>query len=660
MKRIFYTAILLCLTALCGVGCQENKESSPTHPAEEALRLEILASGLTSVEFRVTPQSEQMTYVAMISPKSIFDEFESDEAFIRDDIAWFEFSAQQEEMSLEEYLEEHLHRGILRDTAEDLDPGTTYYLYAYGLSPWCQVQTDLYKVAFTTQNVEQIDLALEIQVENIDYTTADVTVTPDSKRATYFVNVMSEAEYADWGGNEEGLVAHLNALRNYYLGQGATAEQIIANLAFVGEQTYHAEKLSAGTKYIAYALGVNEGFFANSPAQEVRFTTSLAAQSDMTFQVEINEVDYGRVQAMITPSNEQEQYICSVQMAESLDWYESESEFMEFLLMDLKYWFGGVEDSLHQGPYALDFTGLVPQTDYVIVCFGYDGAPTTSLFTTPFTTTEATGNPADLIIDLKAEELTHNSVRILATPSVGAWYFISYAEATTFQTLTSTLGSTNAAILQLANKDIDYGADYFGMSRANYLLELSGSLGVTSIVFNQLTPQTDYVAYAVAVDTETGLLAAERGFSIPFTTLERIYSEARVTFHFGNYYDGTQLAELYPEQFHQCKGSAVLPYTIEVNEATCTWYTGFFQGDYTEWGCTDDDIYDELITYGYKWDSELVSLNRESGVAILPYDRAYSFLGIAQDAAEAYGYGTLQVVTLTREGVSPAEEFYNK
>ena len=87
------------------------------------------------------------------------------------------------------------------------------------------------------------------------------------------------------------------------------------------------------------------------------------------------------------------------------------------------------------------------------------------------------------------------------------------------------------------------------------------------------------------------------------------------------------------------------------------WYTGFYDGDYTEWGCTDDDIYAELITYGYEWDSDLVSLNRESGVAVLQYDAAYTFLGIAEDYDGDFGAGTLEVVTLSKEGVSPAQEF---
>ena len=104
-------------------------------------------------------------------------------------------------------------------------------------------------------------------------------------------------------------------------------------------------------------------------------------------------------------------------------------------------------------------------------------------------------------------------------------------------------------------------------------------------------------------------------------------------------------------------GYVVMPYGVVPNDDAMNWYTGFFDGDYASWDCTDEDIYAELITYGYEWDSNLVSLNRESGVAVLQYDAPFTFLGIAEDYDGNFGLGTLEVVTLSRGGTSPAQEF---
>jgi hypothetical protein len=241
---------------------------------------------------------------------------------------------------------------------------------------------------------------------------------------------------------------------------------------------------------------------------------------------------------------------------------------------------------------------------------------------------------------------------------VGAYYFLSYISKDEYDFWVEDAGSSDAALIAYANIEIDYGAYFFDCTRAQYLLDMGAVVGGYKMMVNQLQPSTDYLAYAVAVDIESGEIASSRAFvSDVFRTLDKVVSDASVEFVFGNYYDGTELANLDPANFLNCKGYAVLPYKVVPTDSAMDWYTGFYNGDYTEWGCTDDDIYGELITWGYECGSEYASLNRESGVAVLTYDEAFTFLGIAQDADGNFGAGTLEVVTLSREGASPAQEF---
>ena len=436
---------------------------------------------------------------------------------------------------------------------------------------------------------------------------------------------------------------------------------MIANLCFVGEKSLTVDDLKAGTKHYAYAIGVDNDFLPNTEAFVVEFETPTADSSALTFEVDFTNFYYDHVDGIVTPSNNDETYICSIQTAESLTWYDSEEEFMQTLLDDLEWWYGGVETALRTGATDLStFGGLYPETEYVVVCFGYDETPTTELFTFPFTTTEASGNPADLTVEfaIDYEQLSHNTVYVTATPSVGAHYFMSYISTFDLEYYIEEYGSQDAALIAFANEEIDYGAEFFFCSRAEYLADMGANLGTYTMMFNQLNPATEYIIYAVAVDISSGDIASNRvSVSEAFTTLDKVVSTAAVEFEFGNYYDGTALADLDPERFLNCKGYVVLPYYVKPNVDAMNWYTGFYDGDYTEWGCTDEDIYAELITYGYEWDSDLVSLNRESGVAVLQYDAAYTFLGIAEDYDGNFGAGTMNVVTLSREGVSPAQEF---
>lgn len=660
MKKILFNGLLLLLaTAL--VGCKETPDVPPTpiDPVDQPdFVIEVNSITDTSVEFTITPEDEEMTYIAMMTTKEYFDEFEDDEAYINDDLSWLDNAAYEAGVDLSEYLEDVLKKGVISDTQDMLDPETEYVVYAFGLSNNGIVTTSLYKQTFTTLSTEFTELNFEIEVTDIGYDTATVTVTPDNDKAIYFVNVFSLEDYQNYGGDESAFVAHINKLRNYYYGLGATADQMVANLGYVGTKSLSVEDLKAGTKYMAYAIGIDERFVANSVATVVEFETIAAETADLTFEVDITKIDYDHIEGSVTPSNNNDTYICSVQYASSLEWSESEEAFVESIVDDITTW-DDIESALKQGPMSLNsISGLQPNTDYIVVCFGYNGAPTTAPHITHFTTTDATGNPDDLVVTFEVSDITHNSAYVTTTPSVGTYYFTFYTEAENFDLLVDEYDTVDACVAYLANSEIDYGAEWFECSRAEYLYDLGASLGKERNFYNQLEPITEYVAYAIAVDLQTGELASERGFvSEPFRTLEKIVSDASVSIELGNYYDGSALAELDPARFLSCKGYAVLPYTVKANDSAAAWYTGFYDGDFTEWGCTDDDIYAELITYGWEWGSEYVSENRESGIAVLSYDAPYTFLGIAKDSEESYGPGFITVVTLTPDGVSPAEEF---
>ncbi len=658
MKKILFNGLLLA-TAL--VGCKETPDVPPTpiEPVDQPdFVIEVKSVTDTSVEFTITPEDEEMTYIAMMTTREYFDEFEDDEAYINDDLSWLDNAAYEAGVDLSEYLEDVLKKGAISDTQDMLDPETEYVVYAFGLSNNGIVTTSLYKQTFTTLSTEFTELNFEIEVTDIGYDTATVTVTPDNDKAIYFVNVFSLEDYQNYGGDESAFVAHINKLRNYYYGLGATADQMVANLGYVGTKSLSVEDLKAGTKYMAYAIGIDERFVANSVATVVEFETIAAETVDLTFEVDITKIDYDHIEGSVTPSNNNDTYICSVQYASSLEWSESEEAFVESIVDDITTW-DDIESALKQGPMSLNsISGLQPNTDYIVVCFGYNGAPTTAPHITHFTTTDATGNPDDLVVTFEVSDITHNSAYVTTTPSVGTYYFTFYTEAENFDLLVDEYGTVDACVAYLANSEIDYGAEWFECSRAEYLYDLGASLGKERNFYNQLEPITEYVAYAIAVDLQTGELASEKGFvSDVFRTLDKVVSNASVSIELGNYYDGSALAELDPARFLSCKGYAVLPYTVKANDSAAAWYTGFYDGDFTEWGCTDDDIYAELITYGWEWGSEYVSENRESGIAVLSYDAPYTFLGIAKDSEEGYGPGFITVVTLTPDGVSPAEEF---
>lgn len=202
--------------------------------------------------------------------------------------------------------------GVKEDGTDGLAPDTEYYLYAYHLTAEGEVGSALEYKEFKTEALGVSEATFEVSVSDIGYNVATMSVVPSSNSVTYFVNIMSQERLAEFGQGADAYVNHLVALRDYYLGMNATTEQMIANLCFAGSKSLTVDDLTPGAKHVAYAIGVDDDFLPNTEAFVVEFETLSAASSDLTFEVDITGVDYDHVEGTVTPSNNDETYICSI------------------------------------------------------------------------------------------------------------------------------------------------------------------------------------------------------------------------------------------------------------------------------------------------------------------------------------------------------------
>ena len=92
MKKFFFNCLLL-LLATAFVGCKETPDVPPTPVDKPDFVIEVGAVTDTSVEFTITPEDEEMTYIAMMTTKEYFDKFEDDDAYIMDDLLWLDDSS---------------------------------------------------------------------------------------------------------------------------------------------------------------------------------------------------------------------------------------------------------------------------------------------------------------------------------------------------------------------------------------------------------------------------------------------------------------------------------------------------------------------------------------------------------------------------------------
>ncbi len=650
MKGILRIAGWL-LAAVLLWGCVKPQQEEPDVPQEPVADfvLEVSDITATSCHFSVVPKDDQMSYVVMLVPKADFDSYEDEYKYQDDDLEWFTQKAIEEGKDLAQWLEGFLKKGPFEADEEGLMPGESYYLYAYGLDYEGYFTTGVTKKEFATPEIQQTDLSFEIDVTDIGLTKVTVKVQASDDKAVFFMNVFSKEQYEQWGGGEVAFSNHAQALVDYYVTMGRTPEEMVTNLGSVGRGELVFDDLTDDTEYIAYAVGIDENFFVNSKATVVNFRTKKVVESSITFEIDIRETTYCSVIGTVTPSNS-DQFICAIQPKAQLEQFESDQDIMYELVATYQQW-DAMEDVLYAGE-AVELepiSSLSPSTEYVVLCFGWDEAPTTGLTKAEFVTLAEGGNPRAQEMTFALSDILHNKVTVNITPKLGLHYFYDCMSVETLNEYIVSEGSEDEAICRFIDERIDYGAEFFNCTRKEYLEDMGAALGKQRWTFTGLEEDSEYIIVAATVNMTTGKIALRKPFkSDVFRTTILIESDAAVTFVIDKYYDGTELAELDPVQFSKCKGMVMVPYKIVPNADAVHWRTTFTYGEFASWAERDDI----LVELDYKCDED-----KTQGFAVVHYDQIVSFMGIAVNDEGYTGPFALYEFTAQKGGTSDAREF---
>lgn len=629
-------------------GCDKPQPDDTDDPVAD-FTLEVSDVTSTSCHFSVVPADETMPYVVMLVEKSEYDEFEDEYKYQDNDLEWFERKAMEEGKSLKSWLQEFLHTGPFENDEEGLMPGCSYYLYAYGLDYEGYFLTGVTKMEFETPEIEISAVTFELEVSDIGLTEAKVNVAASEKDAMFFVNVFSLDEYEQWGGDESAFANHAAALVDYYIQMGQTLEAIVTNLGSVGRAEIVFDGLTDNTEYIAYAVGIDDNFFINSVPSIEKFTTKQAVRSSNTFDVEILETTYCTVSGTVTPSND-DPFVCLIQAKDQFADYESDNDIMYDIVTTYQKW-DSFDSILYAGETVEleDISSLSADTEYVVFCFGWEGAPTTDLTKVEFKTRTAGGNPKGQEFEFEISDVIHNKATVNITPKLGLYYFYDCMPVSLLNEYIDSESSEDEAICRFIDERIDYGAEFFGSTRAEYLEDMGGVIGKQKWTFTGLDEDTEYIIVTATVDMKTGDIEYRKGYkSEVFRTTVLIESNASIEFVIDKYYDGTELAALDPSQFGRCKGMVMVPYSIVPDDEAAHWRTTFAYGEFLSWAGRDDILFE----LDYQCDTD-----KKQGYAVVHYDQIVSFLGIAENEEGYTGPFTIYEFKAVKGGASDAQEF---
>lgn len=439
----------------------------------------------------------------------------------------------------------------------------------------------------------QIEVSIDFSFE-IDGPYVSMTTTPTPENIRYFAWYFSVENMESALSKSPGVTVEMYLERlievdisnAIYYGAyaGYTAEEAVAEITLKGTQTQEFE-LNGNTEFYAYGCAVSDKGEIKSDLVYTTFKTGPVAPSNNVLTIHDVEVNTDRAWFSISTTN-MDQYAAFVLPASMVEGATDEELLDYYNNLDSNI----LVSYLHFG----DYDGYVlldeADADYYILAFGYEYG----MFTTEVKRQKIHTLPYDPNVtaefELTIDKITHYRVKAsLNVEPVTALYYIDVCEAD------ATAEDVTKEVMEAAQWYVDNG--YY--SNLADCFQVVGSKGSRPFEATGLYPETDYRIYIFGINEETGEINTEVTFSEVFTTPAPKVSESYITIDTDKYYNGFDIMELYPDEFGDAEGWAVLPLEVEIHGDIVDYYYDVYVGDVTDVTYpTDDEIILDLVQYG--------------------------------------------------------------
>lgn len=403
---------------------------------------------------RITPKSYKGNYFFIITNKSTVDSFLSlethdygDEDFLDalylDDLAWVKEQAATYGYELSEYLTKN--GALYKATAtgeetempySDLSYNSDYYLVAYGLSLTGERTTPVMLKAFSTSDIDRVDLTFKTSFTDVTASSANITVTPSSNEHTFYWTYLTEIEYAEEGNDPYTVMSDI--VSSLKAGYGDDVSAVLNK----GVSQEAVSSLWSNTKYTIVAWGMDsKGSNTTDPVEAGSFTTSALDVTDKcTFEVSVTEVQDMDMKIKVVPSDASTKYYVAAVRKSLTEGYNDEQFVrriinMESTRFDQDYYGTGENwtntTSLHSGTQELWgranlYWTFVPNMDYVIYVFGVsaDGVRTTAIAKVEQKT--AAAKASSMTFTANVDDLNWHTMTYTVTPSTNDEYYLPF------------------------------------------------------------------------------------------------------------------------------------------------------------------------------------------------------------------------------------------
>ena len=646
MKRILMM-MSLALSLAVMAGCdpadptpspspKPEPEPDPT-PAIQSFEVAVDAVTKTSVTYTVTPALLDKEYLAVVKTAESIKGLD-DEDIVNLVFADIKAAAGAEGLTFAEKMPKIVVKGAQEHVElTGLAVDTEYALVVFGVDPAKDWEFTTFPVVkeFKTEAVEIVEYTFDVTT-TVENNTVSFKVVPSDNNIAWHLLTVTKAmydAYTDPAGDYQWTKdvfyqAYTENEIQTYAGMGYTEEQILSAMFLKGEQTLQAEGLNANTEYVyliaAFVIEDNNLLIA-SEASEGTYTTGDVAKSELTFDISVTDVEQMRAAIKITPSDLEAAFVW---MCQAYDGVSTPAEVMDAIVAANKSWldmgfmsYYGVQDYTggpgSQYKYKLDS----PDTDYFVIAFGYAGGVTSEPEMVTFRTLPG-ADPAECTFDLVLNETTTYGFSFNVTPSDATTYYYGDVCVASEYDEASIVAEVEAGIQQMYEMNKMFSPDLtMSAMIAQYYWN-----GPNVMDADNLTPDTEYTVYILALDSKTGKVV--KAHKYPSFAKTKPVGTIVPEIELIGYYSGDEEAGAIFGQPEATAGKAIAVVKYNVDPAATALYSGVLEGNGMDAVEYDDAYINEMLKF--YWDG--VSLQQPYSFFVTTWQMEQTVFAYAEDA----------------------------
>lgn len=311
------------------------EEAKPDEPVQATLSLVVDDITPTNAWLECTPSSDEIGFVMFVEKKSDFEAKGGVDKVIENQIAYFEKTGANYQMTWQQAMALFQHYGQysqMADESFDIFPNTEYVFYAFAIDNDKNVLAPVTTTEFKTPRGEQIDLTFDLSVTDITLTSAErATVkarcVPSNNTETYNVKCIDKATVDKYDlTTEAGEQAFIEEEMMYPL---------YANMIYSGTKDLTFEKLTVGEEYCLAAFGVTTAEVPTTGVTLYTFTCGETKPELMgTIDLSVTDITPMNAHIKVTPSSEDFIYFYDVTLAELVEEKGGEEAIPEKFIID--------------------------------------------------------------------------------------------------------------------------------------------------------------------------------------------------------------------------------------------------------------------------------------------------------------------------------------